>query len=150
MRWRASSIGAAVVFVCMATASCESDDDWSYDGPRSGCSTGTPSSNQTFPSLTETARQLPECIPRCGVTKETFGYYGTVWTIDALPRGACQYGGETCSMTAVRTLACDDGTKSSCSLTGYWCRCEESAWRCYQGAVGASACTCPPRDAGAD
>jgi hypothetical protein len=96
---------------------------------------------------------MPECVPRCGEGKETLGTYGAVFSRDALPRGACEYDGEVCAMTAVRTRKCDDGRTAACSLTGYACRCESGTWRCYSGPVGASACTCAPPpslDAGAD
>ncbi len=130
---------------------CESEDpnDWSYDGTRSACSTGPAYELSTdFPQLTEEVERAPECVPRCGVEKRQLSHYGTTWTIAALPSGACAHDGEVCGMGAVRTRECPDGQTVACSLTPYGCRCEKGSWRCYAGAVGASACICTNIDGG--
>jgi hypothetical protein len=142
---RSLAISAGAVAIVIVACS---GDEWSYDGPRSACSTGTPDPNPTFDNLPTGAVHAPECIARCGVGQESFGHYGVVWTVDALPRGACEHDGEVCQMNAVRTRDCEDGRKIACSLTGYACRCEDDTWHCYQGPVGASACVCTLPDSG--
>ena len=55
---------------------CSSDDDWSYDGPRSTCSTGAPvGESDNIPELPNSAGGLegPECVARCGVSREQQG-----------------------------------------------------------------------------
>jgi len=130
---------------------CSSADGWSYDGPRSACSTGAPHGlSSSIPELPNSAGnvQAAECIARCGVSREEHGHYGSTWTVAALPSGACSYDGEVCSMSAVRTLECPDGRTVACSLTGYACRCESGSWNCYAGAPGASSCVCSLPEAG--
>lgn len=142
-----------VVFAC----SSDDPDDWSYDGPRSACSTGVAHDdlNASFPQapLDQRWSDAPECVARCGEQKKSVGHYGITWTVSALPSGSCSYDGEVCSMGAVRTRECPDGRTVACSLTGYACRCEDGNWRCYSGPQGASACLCSvpvPVDGGAD
>lgn len=144
----------AVTAVSILVFACSSkDDDWSYDGPRSSCSTGAPYDLGThFPELNapDGARNTPECVPRCGEKGGVFFNFGTFWSVAALPSGACSYDGEVCSMTAVHTRECPDRTTVACSLTPYGCRCENGNWRCYAGARGASACLCRDLTSGLD
>lgn len=153
---RARELVFAVTAVSVLVFACSSkDDDWSYDGPRSSCSTGAPYDLGThFPELNAPdAMDAPECVPRCGEKGGVFFNFGTTWPVAALPSGACSYDGEVCSMTAVHTRECPDRTMVACSLTPYACRCENGTWRCYAGLRGASACLCAGprsgRDAGA-
>jgi hypothetical protein len=144
----------STVSLACATTSPASDPDaggdggigvWSYDGPQSACSTGPIPENEVIsplPRLPEGTVNAPECVARCGFVKELLGHYGLVWTTDALPRGVCEHDGEVCSMGAVRSEVCADGSKIVC-------RCEERTWRCYHGAKGRSACSCPDPDAAA-
>jgi hypothetical protein len=149
----------AVAFGSLALGACSGGGGSDpYSGPRSGCSNGPAYDRGTaFPPLDPNAeaRGLPECVARCEAPgKASYAPYGTVHSVAALPSGSCAYDGEACSMGAVRTLDCPDGTTVACSLTSYACRCEGGTWRCSSGPPGASACTCqlppPPLDAGPD
>ena len=151
----AAAMLAVILAACMSSCKASDEEDWAYDGPQSPCSTGTPYAERaTVPDLGETNEanvRAPACIARCGAVKEGYASYGFAWAIDALPTGACTIEDEVCSAAAVRVLTCDDGTKTACSFTGYACRCERGTWRCYHGAVGASACSCDRHiDAGLD
>lgn len=142
-----------MVSAFVAVVACSSEDE-GYDGPQSPCSTGTPYTFDTaFPALPgNVAEGLPECVRRCGDdSRATTGPYGeNTPTTSALPTGSCEHDGERCSMGAVRERVCPDGRKVNCSFTGYECHCEDSTWRCYKGAPGASACVCDFPDAGSN
>jgi hypothetical protein len=138
-----------VVSAFVAMVACSSEDE-GYDGPQSPCSTGTPYTFETvFPSLSrDVAQGLPECVQRCGDDSHGAGSWPTT---SALPTGSCEHDGERCSMPAWRERVCPDGSKVTCSLTGYECHCEDSTWRCYMSnIVGASACVCDRPDAGSN
>jgi len=107
MRARQRIVAVTAVGVLVFACSCR-DDDWSYDGPRSPCSTGAPYDLEThFPDLdAPDALDAPKCVPRCGEKWGAFFNYGTSWSVAALPSGACSYDGEVCSMTAVHTREC--------------------------------------------
>lgn len=151
MRARQRIVAVTAVGVLVFACSCR-DDEWSYDGPRSPCSTGAPYDLEThFPDLdAPDALDAPKCVPRCGEKGGAFFNYGTSWSVAALPSGACSYDGEVCSMTAVHTRECPDRSTVSCSLTPYACRCEDGNWRCYAGLRGASACLCRDLTSGLD
>lgn len=146
-----ASVAAGLVVTACTTTSRESHE-WTYDGPQSSCSTGPAYPfDTTFPPLDpKVTVRAPGCVARCGAVLEPHDYYGTPWSIDALPSGACTHDGEICQVErgAVRTRTCDDGRKVACSLTPYACRCEGGTWRCYQGPQGASACVCSLLDSG--
>jgi hypothetical protein len=160
--WVALGLVALAIVVACDAAGTET-----YDGPRSPCSTGDPqpgSLPQADPNedLDKSRRSrrhgvvgaepqdfrgLPECIPRCAESRRNVPYYGSVFTVAALPSGAC-FENEACTMATVWERVCSPTLSTFCSLTGYVCRCQNERWRCWSGPQGASACLCPTAEAG--
>ncbi len=111
-------------------------------GRTTQCSTGPVRDAGTIPyEQRPFDASTPNCIPRCGA-EEKYRYVGLYgYAIDALPSGACDYDGETCTMTGGTTLQCPDKPKRLCNLSHYECRCEGGSWACVIVSQGGGACT---------
>lgn len=148
---RTTGLATAAAAWIVAVA-CSSE----YSGPHgSECSNGPAYDVRNYPppAPSSEVRGIPECVPRCGASQKylnpTFGQ--PIYSLSALPSGACANDDERCVMTAGSIKVCVDETRP-CDLSAFECECTGGAWRCYVTSQGAGACgPCPEeRDASSD
>lgn len=133
----------------IAIVACSSE----YTGSRSTeCSSGPPYGNDNYPppAKASESRTIPECVPRCGgEQKYDKSSYGPLYSLAALPAGACVHDDERCQMTAGSAVTCRGATRI-CDVSLFECVCTDGAWRCFVTAQGAGVCPCTDLDASAD
>jgi hypothetical protein len=140
----------ALLLVTSIGVACTSSSSDASSSP-SGCSTGAPYTNASFPPYQPNARggTLPECVPRCGAGQKYQGVGVSSYGIESLPSGSCSNDGEACTMAAGTTQTCPGRATQSCNLSAFECSCANGTWSCVMTSQGAGICTpCTQPDGG--